>query len=168
MRLFLSQANTETRMHAFITCRIDYCNALLSGLPKKNIAQLQLLLNLAARMLTRTRKRAHITPILKSLHWLPVCFRIDFKILLLVSKTLNGLGPTYLLDLLLAHEPSRSLRSSGSDLLIIPKVRTKAHGEASFYYHGPRLWNSLPEDLTAAENVDIFKSKLKTYLFSLA
>ena len=168
VRPFLSQANTETLMHAFITCRIDYCNALLSGLSKKSLAPLQLLQNSAARVLTRTRKRAHITPILKSLHWLPVCFRIDFKILLMVFKALNGLGPDYLSGLLLTYEPSRMLRSSGNMLLITPKVLTKTFGEAAFYHYGPRLWNSLPEDLRKAENVDTFKSKLKTYLFSLA
>ena len=117
MRPLLSKANTETLIHAFITCRIDYCNALFSGLPKKNITPLQLLQNSAARVLTKTRKRAHITPILKSLHWLPVCFRIDFKILLLVFKALNGLSPSYLSDLLLNYEPSRTLRSSDRGLL---------------------------------------------------
>ena len=168
VRPFLSRANTETLIHAFITCRIDYCNALLSGLPQKNIAPLQILQNSAARVLTKTRKRAHITPILKSLHWLPVCFRIDFKILLLVFKALIGLSPSYLSDLLLSYEPTRTLRSSGRGLLLIPKVRTKTHGEAAFCCYGPHLWNSLPEDLRTAESVDIFKNKLKTHLFSLA
>ena len=93
---------------------------------------------------------------------------IDFKVLLLVFKCLNGLGPSYMSDLLLPYQPSRTLRSSGTGLLEVPKVRTKTYGEASFYYYGPRLWNSLPEDLRAAETVDIFKGRLKTHLFSLA
>ena len=92
----------------------------------------------------------------------------DFKIILLVFKALNGLGPTYLSDLLLSCEPYRTLRSSGHGVLTIPKVRTKTHGEAAFHYHGPCLWNSHPEDLRGLENVHICKSNLKTFLFRLA
>merc|ERR1712035_195653 len=133
-----------------------------------HLNNIQILQNSAARVLTRTRGQEHITPVLKSLHWLPVRFRIDFKVLLLVFKCLNGLGPSYLTDLLLPYQPSRTLRSSGTGLLTIPRVRTKTHGEAAFSHYGPYLWNGLPENLRAAETVDIFKRKLKTHLFSLA
>ena len=95
-----------------------------------------------------------------------MCFRIDFKVLLLVFKCLNGLGPSYLSDL--SYQPSRILRSSGTGLLIVPRVRTKTHGEAAFSHFGPRLWNSLPEGIRTAETVGVFKGRLKTHLFSLA
>ena len=135
---------------------------------KKSIFNLQLLQNSAARVLTRTRGREHITPVLKSLHWLPVRFRMNFKVHLLVFRCLNGLGPSYLSDLLLSYQPSRTLRSSSTGLLTIPHVRSKTHGEAAFSYYGPRLWNSLPENLRAAETVDDFKKRLKTHLFNQA
>ena len=79
----------------------------------------QLIQNATARVLTNTKKVDHITPVLKSLHWLPVCQIIDFKILLLVYKALNGFGPKYISELL-NSEPSRTLRSSG--LLPVPRV----------------------------------------------
>ncbi|KAF7654141.1 hypothetical protein LDENG_00073460, partial [Lucifuga dentata] len=79
---------------AFITSRIDFCNALLSCLPKNTIKFIQLIQNSASRT-----RREHITPILKSSHWLPVSFRIDFKMILLVYKALHGLAPGYLSEI---------------------------------------------------------------------
>lgn len=124
--------------------------------------------NSAARILTRTKKRAHITPALAPLHWLPVKYRIDFKILLLVFKALTGLAPPYISDLLNRYQPKCALRSSGDNLLCIPKVNYKRSGEASFYLYAPMLWNSLPTQIREAPNVTLFKSALKTYFFRMA
>ena len=99
LRGLMSKQDLEKLVHAFISSRVDYCNGLFTGLPKKTIKQLQLIQNAAARVLTRTKRSDHITPVLRSLHWLPVSYRIDFKALLLVFKSLNGMGPNYLLDM---------------------------------------------------------------------
>ncbi len=96
----LSVSDAEKLVHAFMTSRLDYCNALLGDCPASSINKLQIVQNAAARVLTRSRKYDHITPILQSLHWLPIKFRISYKILLLAYKALNDLAPAYLTNLL--------------------------------------------------------------------
>ncbi len=80
--LSYSLKDLQTAIHAFITSRLDYCNLLYLGLPKSSLNRLQLVQNAAARLITGTRKREHITPVLASLHWLTFKFCVDFKILL--------------------------------------------------------------------------------------
>ena len=101
---------------------MDYCNALLYGLPKYLINRLQLLQNLAAHLVTLTRRQEHITPILRSLHWLPVHYRIVLKILLLTYKALNGLAPDYIKDLLKYNDSRRTLRSSTGCLMSLERI----------------------------------------------
>uniref|UniRef100_A0A8C5AGY4 Reverse transcriptase domain-containing protein n=1 Tax=Gadus morhua TaxID=8049 RepID=A0A8C5AGY4_GADMO len=167
LRGLMSTEDLQKLVHAFITSKLDYCNGLLTGLPKQTLRKLQLVQNAAARVLTKTKKFDHITPILKSLHWLPVGQRIDFKIMLLTYKSLHGLGPKYLTDMLPLHQPSRPLRSSETNLLIIPRVNTK-HGKAGFSYYATNSWNKLPEDLRLAPTLSTFKTKLKTFMFAIA
>ncbi len=95
----LSMSNAETLINAFMTSRLDYCNALLGGCSARLINKLQLVQNAVARVLTRTRKYDFISPVLSTLHWLPIKHRIHFKILLITYKVLNGLAPQYLSEL---------------------------------------------------------------------
>ena len=73
------------------------CNGLLYGLQDSEITKLQRLHNVEATILTSSCKNDHITPVLQELHWLPVRYRIYYKILLL---TLNGMAPAYINDLI--------------------------------------------------------------------
>ena len=109
---------------------------------------------------------------MNALHWLPVKQRIYFKIVLHIYKCLSCTAPTYLCNLInLYNDPATaedrpSLRSS-DDKTKLAEVRTyKKAGDCSFVVGGPKLWNTLPEDVREAESVSTFKQLLKTHLFS--
>lgn len=131
-------------IHAFISSRIDYCNSLFSSLNKSVLHRLQSIQNSAARLLTRSNRHTHITPILCSLHWLPVIYRIQFKILTITYRALHGQAPAYLVDIIHLHIPLRSLRSNNQNLLSMPRTRLKTGGDRAFAAMAPRLWNALP------------------------
>ena len=115
--------------------------------------------------MTLTRKYDHITPVLQSLHWLPVKCRVIFKILLLVYKGLNGLAPTYIADLLSYRKYTRALRSASQSFLKITRMNTKSYGDRAFSVSGPKLWNGLPLQIRESHNINSFKTALKTHLF---
>ena len=123
--------------------------------------------NAAARLLTNTHRRVHITPVLNSLHWLPVLFRIDFKLIMLVFKALNSLAPLYLSELLTIRDPGRALRSTNQLVLEVPRSKYKHWGDQAFSVAAPRLWNKLPTVMRLISDPGLFKSRLKTYLFRL-
>lgn len=165
---FLSRRNFETVLHAFITTHLDYCNSLYYGVNSSSIGRLQLVQNAAARLLTGRRKYDSIAPVLMSLRWLPVTFRIEFKILVFVYKSLHGLAPGYLSVLVLPHNPTRSLRSGDLGLLSVCRTRLKHRGDRAFARVGPKLWNSLPLSIRMVSSLSLFKSKLKSYFLSKA
>ncbi len=141
---------------------IWFCLCMLFCLSKPWVP-LTAIIWLAARMLTGTRKHEHITPVLFSLHWLPVRFQIEFKLLWFVFKSLNGLAPPYLAD-----KPTRSLRSSDQLLLTVPRSRLKLRGDRAFSVVAPRLWNYLPLYVKAAPTIFTFKTRIKINLLSQA
>lgn len=168
IRKFLDEENVKILVHAFVTCKLDSLNALLFGVSDKSrsLGKLQMILNTSARLIFKLKKYDRISNVLMGLHWLPVEARIDYKILLLTFKALNGQGPQYLVDLLHFKQYRRSTRASSDHLTLeIPQTRLPSLGDRSFSFTSATLWNSLPFDIRASQSVSAFKSNLKTFLF---
>ena len=163
----LSRENLLTVIHAFVTSRLDYCNGLLYGLPNTELIKLRRVQNAAARLATSTRKYDHITPILRELHWLPVKFRIHFKLLLLTFKALHGMAPKYMVNLLVVKvEGNYLLRSNDSIMLEFPKGNfLRSFGDRSFTVAAPKLWNELPKEIRDIWSISVFKTCLKDSSF---
>ncbi|KAK0136877.1 hypothetical protein N1851_026960 [Merluccius polli] len=134
----MSQTDQEKLIHAFISSRLDYCNKCCSSSFNQN-----------------KEIRAHYSSS-KVFTLAP-----NFKVLLLVYKSLNGLGPEYMNDILVEYKPSRALRSTDSGQIVEPRVQTK-HGEAAFSCYAAQNWNKLPAELKSAPTVNIFKSRFSS------
>ena len=166
IRPYLTSNATKTLVNSLVTSRIDYCNALLHGATKATITKLQTVQNTAARIVTKTSRYEHITPVLKTLHWLPVNQRIEFKILTHTYKALHGRSPLYIQNMLQIYAPTRDLRSrNNATTLIVPKTRTVTFGDRSFAHAAPRLWNALPDNIRNCDTLAAFKKSLKTHIF---
>jgi len=107
-------------MAAFILSKVDYCNVVLAGLPKRDLDRLQSVINAAARLTTGACRYDHITLLLKDLHWLQVTERITYKLCVLVYNCLHGSAPRNLQEVIqpIAEVTSRRrLQSSSSSVL---------------------------------------------------
>ena len=166
IRRFIDQDASSNAMRALILSKLAYGNALLFGCNVKDLARLQRLQNRAARIVYQVPRRHSTSPLLNSLHWLPVDKRIRFKILLHVFKVLNGLSPIYLTDYIATYIPPRKGLRSELDItrLVIPRSNRKI-GDGSFSVSGPTIWNQLPATLRTSLTVESFKKGLKTYIF---
>ena len=165
IRRYLTSDAAKSLVQSLVTSRLDYCNSLLVGLPAVLLQKLQRVQNTAARVITRTHKYEHITPVLKELHWLPIERRIQYKILLYTYKALHGEAPHYITDMVQVKMPSRTLRSSSATQLCIPHSNTKTYGDRSFRKASAVLWNALPESMRTIATTNSFKRSLKTHLF---
>ena len=134
-------------------------------LPQNQLQKLQRIQNSAARIITRTKTRHHITPVLMDLHWLPIVQRIKFKIALLVFKCIHDTAPNYLCELLNHATTSRTLRSSHQHHLLHVERFINSFDDRAFQKHAPVIWNALPDSVRTITSMTIFKSRLKTVLF---
>jgi len=182
IRNTLDYSTANTIATSLIHSKLDYCNSLFLNLPQSQLGRLQLILNSAARAVSQTPKFSHITPVLKSLHWLKIEQRIQYKVLSITYKTLQSGKPSYLHNLLNVQS-NRLTRSSDILTLQRPPVRSRLKlTDRSFTHYAPVLWNTLPKQLrqlsspqsslTLSDSAPLlalssgrFHSKLKTFLF---
>ena len=163
IRKFLSDEIAIPLANAMVSSCLDYCNSLLYGVSKSNIAKLQRVQNALCRIIFRVDKMSHVTPFLKKLHWLPIQHRILFKYNLLVFKAINLSQPPYLSALM------RSSSLTHGNRLSVSSTRTKKHiGRRGFAVAAPAEWNKLPQTVRSEQTIDCFRSQLKTHLFRLA
>ena len=170
IRRYIPEESCKLVVQSLVTSRLDYSNGLLYGIPKSAVSILQSVQNSAARIVTKTAPREHITPVLRELHWLPVDRRIEYKILLYAYKALNGLAPEYLCNMVELYAPDRVLRSASQNLLVVPRGKHCQYGMRTFAMAAATLWNSLnvrdrSNRIRGSPSLESFKSNLKTLLF---
>ena len=103
IRCYLDKHSLACIIHVFVTCRVEYGNALLCGYPGLQIQKPQRFQNVAARLISGRRKYDHITPVLKDLHWLPDVQRIHFEVVITVYKVMHNTAPAYLQKLIVSY-----------------------------------------------------------------
>ena len=153
--------------NSLITSRLDYCNSLINNIAKQDLSKLQRVQNCLARVVLRAPRFSPSLPLLKQLHWLPVNYRIKFKLSTLTYRALAIHQPPYLASLLHFSNVPRQLRSSTSQQLSIPRTKLNL-GKRAFSVAAPIIWNELPTTLKSCESLASFRKNLKTYLFKIA
>ena len=169
IRKYLDTDATIKAVNALVTSRIDNLNSLLCNTPAIHLKKIQRVHYAAARVILLSREKQNLLPLLKELHWLPLTYRIKFKVLVLTYKALNGYGPSYLSDLLTpVYNEHHSLRSNEQNLLDIPLIKSKVYGNRCYSVFAPSLWNSIPQTPRDIDDLSLFKKKLKTHFFKEA
>ena len=139
--------------------------ASMQFVPQVQIDRIQRVQNAAARFIFEQTKFCRITPVLSQLHWLPIKYRIEFKILLMTFKAIHGMAPDYLCKLIRRRKSTGySLRSSKNVMLEVPsgKILPTLGGRA-FCYAAPKLRNNLPSEISNLDSLSNFKCHVKTY-----
>jgi hypothetical protein len=170
IRRSLTADATHALVRALIHSRLDYCNALLIGLPEYMFTRLQSVLRAAARLILKVPSRVGVLERMKSeLHWLGFPERVTYKVAVMTFKSVRGHAPTYLTKrfTLVSDMPGRKqLRSASNNLLEPPVSKTLTIGTRSFYHAGSTVWNDLPGQMRMyGLSLYCFRKELKTVLF---
>ena len=157
--------------YALVLSRLDYCNSLYANAPVTQIRRLQMIINMAARVVSGRRRFDPITDFIKrELHWLPVIERVQVKICTMVFKAVHNHSLSYISELIISSSTiarRRDLRSSSQPVLLVPRHRTH-FSERAFAVAGATMWNLLPVEVRNVPTLMTFRHRLKEHLFRTA
>ena len=152
-------------INALVFSRLFYWSSNWSNTAKKNVNKLQLVQNFATRIVANKRKYDHVTPILRSLNWLPVKDQLYFRDAVLAFKCMSELALAYLSDKLITRSTvsKRKLETRNSQMLNIPLFRS-ATGQKTFHYRIMNIWNNLNNNIKFYIDVNSFRNKRRGVL----
>ena len=165
-----TRRNKNNYGHSLILSYIDYCNSVLAGSTNKDLKPLQKIINKAVRFIYDLRRREHVSPYAFRAHFLPIYYRIQFKVCLLAYKIINALSPDYLSEGLEMYQPTTLINlrvGQGRDNFMFQNPPLKSQHN-SLFNKLISSWNSLPYNIRTTTTLQLFKTKLKTHFFKKA
>ena len=166
IRKHLTMDSAKSLASTMVLSHLDYCNSLLYGLPASTLKRIQRIQNRAAKIVLQRSRHDSRKRALYDLHWLPINYRIEYKIALLVFKCLHGAAPKYLVNLISLRDHVCVIRStSQGSILKVPSTSRKTFADRSFSVCGPKVWNALPCHIRTCDDIDNFRKLLKTHYF---
>ena len=166
LKTIRNSLNEKTRISlvkCYVLTKLDYCNFVFANASNKQIYRLQKCMNSAVRFIYDVRKSSSITPYLKQAHFLPVKYRIKYKLNFYAYKILNGKAPLYMSTLIVRRTPNRNLRSADDETLLETSCQN-----GTLAYRVCTEWNALPRSLRENLSLTTFKTTLKTHYFRIA
>ena len=163
---FLTTEACHAVVRGIVCSHLHYVNAIFAGLPECETSKLQRVQNITAKFVLNRTWYGSSEQARYELHWLPIRARIQHKVLSLMYKSLNGMTPQYLQDLITLGPVARlGLRSEKSfQQLVIPFTKRKTLASKAFSSVASMWWKQLPTDIKKSQNIECFKAKLKTHL----
>ena len=172
IKQYLTTEDKLALIKTLILSKMDFCNALYMNIPKYQLNILHKVINVCLRFVYNLGYQENVDEYYLKSHILPIEYRIKFKVILLIHKTLYSKGPKYLEELLNCNTPhwfgsGLGLRSSidFSLLSVQHNARTSNFAKRRFHIHAPVEWNCIPSDIRNCVDCDKFKALLKTFLF---
>ena len=150
---------------SLVISKMVYCSSVWSNTSASNVKKVQSIQNFACKIITKSRKYDHVTPLLRELNWLPVDKLLYFRDASLTYKCVNNLAPDYLCNKLIKRSSIHDRRTRTHDSLQIPVFKTAA-GQRSFAYRAVHIWNNLDKNLKDCSSLKILKVALKKHLLA--